>query len=114
MDRDREPFRAEQAAGRRHHERGRASVDRTIERELDRDRLPDVVRSPARPGAEAQDPEDQDPEDQDPEDQDPEDHDPAEAYQRSHKAADGNGLACTHGDYIGAGLSCRALYVGLM
>ena len=47
VDRDRQRFRAEQAAGCGHHKRRGRGIDRTIERKLDRERRP-VVRP--RPG----------------------------------------------------------------
>ena len=53
IGRDRQGFRAEQAAGRRHHERRRRGIDRPVERKLDRERGPGFVggKSVARPEA---------------------------------------------------------------
>ena len=48
IGRDRQAFGAEQAAGRGHHERRGGRIDRPVERELDRERRPRLVRGQAR------------------------------------------------------------------
>ena len=89
IDRDRESLGAEQAVGRRHHERRVGRIDRPVERELDRERRPRFVRGKARPRSEA--------------------HHSAKACKQGKHWEQGVGSACTHGAYVtGDGTSCRA------
>ena len=85
IGRDRQAFRAEQAAGCGHHERRGCGIDRTVERKLDRERGPGFVRGQdiarhqarnrAQPGK-------------------------AEVSESAQARADGVGPDSTHRDYI--------------
>ena len=88
VGRDRQRFRAEQAAGCGHHERGGCGIDRTVERKLDRERGPGLVRGQdiarhqarnrAQPGKGSQE----------------------NAQESAQARADGVGPDSTHRDYI--------------